>query len=61
MSWLEACFSTLMPFCTTSAGRRASACFTRFCISTAARSGLTDMSNVTVALKLPVFVLLDSM
>ena len=38
-----------------------SASFIRFCISTAARSGLDDMSNVTVAEKPPEFELDDSM
>ncbi len=48
-NWLGDCFSIEMPFFTTSAGKRDSAILTRFCISTAARSGLEDMSNVTVA------------
>ena len=60
MSWLGACFSTEIPFCITSAGRRDSASFTRFCISTAAKSGSAEMSNVTVAEKPPELELLDS-
>lgn len=53
-------FSTDMPFFTTSAGRRASAFFTRFWMSTAARSGSVEMSKVTAALKLPELELDDS-
>ena len=61
INWLEDCFSTLIPFCTTSAGRRDSASFTRFWISTAASSAFVDMSNVTVIDKPPELELLDSM
>ena len=61
ISLLAACFSTEMPFCTTSAGRRASAFFRRFWISTAARSGSVEMSKVTVAEKPPELELDDSM
>ena len=61
ISWLAACFSISMPFCTTSAGRRDSASLTRFCISTAAKSGSAEISNVTVAEKPPELELLDSM
>ena len=60
-SLLDACFSTEMPFCTTSAGRRASASFRRFWMSTAARSGSVEMSKVTVAEKPPELELDDSM
>ena len=61
MSWLGACFSTEMPFCITSAGNRDSASFTRFWISTAARSGSAEMSKVTVAENPPELELFDSM
>ena len=61
ISWLAACFSISMPFCTTSAGRRDSASFMRFCISTADRSGSAEMSNVTVAENEPELELFDSM
>ena len=60
-NWLAACLSTEMPFWITSAGRRDSASFTRFWISTAARSALVEMSKVTVAENPPELVLLDSM
>lgn len=60
ISLLDACFSTEMPFCTTSAGRRDSACFSLFWISTAAKSGSVDISKVTVAEKLPELELEDS-
>ena len=39
---------TVMPLVRTSAGMRPSAWLTRFCTSTAARSALRPMSNVTV-------------
>ena len=55
MSLLAVCFSTLIPFWTTSAGRRDSAFFTRFCTSTAASSGSTSMSNVIEAENPPEF------
>ena len=50
-----------MPFCTTSAGSRLSASFTRFCTSTAARSASVSMSKVIVAVKPPELVDDDSM
>ena len=59
-NWLGACFSTEIPFWSTSAGRRASASFTRFCTSTAARSTSVLTSNVTVIDKPPELELLDS-
>ena len=58
---LAACFSTVMPFCTTSAGRRDSAFFSRFWMSTAARSGSVEMSKVIVAENPPELELDDSM
>jgi hypothetical protein len=61
MSLLGACFSTEMPFCTTSAGRRDSAFLSRFWMSTAARSASVAMSKVTVAEKPPELELDDSM
>ena len=61
ISLLDACFSTEMPFCTTSAGRRDSASLMRFWMSTAARSGLVEMSKVTVTEKPPELELDDSM
>ena len=61
ISLLAACFSTEMPFCTTSAGSRLSASFTRFCTSTAARSASVSMSKVIVAVKPPELVDDDSM
>ncbi len=60
-SLLAVCFSILMPFCTTSAGRRLSAFFTRFCMSTAASSGSTPMSKVTMAEKPPALELVEVM
>ena len=60
-SLFGACFSMEIPFCTTSEGRRDSASFTLFWISTAARSGSVELSKVTVAVKEPVLVLEDSM
>ena len=59
-SLLAACFSMDMPFCTTSEGSLDSASLTLFCISTAARSGSVLLSKVTVAVKEPVLVLVDS-
>ncbi len=53
MSRLAVSLDTDMPFCTTSAGRRDSAFFTRFWMSTAASSGSVSMSNVTSAEKPP--------
>ena len=61
ISWLAACFSISIPFCTTSAGKRDSASLMRFWISTAARSGLVEMSKVTVAENPPELELFDSM
>ena len=55
------CFVTVMPLVRTSAGRRPSAWLTRFCTSTAARSGLRPMSKVTVIVESPLFVLDDVM
>ena len=49
------------PFCTTSAGSRASAFLIRFCMSTAANSGSTSMSNVTRAENPPELELDDDM
>ena len=49
-------FVTEMPLVRTSAGMRPSAWFTRFCTSTAARSGSRPISNVTVMLEKPVLV-----
>ena len=50
-----------MPLVRTSCGMRPSAWFTRFCTSTAARSGSRPISNVTVIVQKPVFVLEDRM
>ncbi len=58
---LAVSFDTEMPFCTTSAGSLASAFLIRFCISTAASSGSTSMSNVTRAEKPPELELDDDM
>ena len=54
-------FVTAMPFVRTSAGMRPSAWLTRFCTSTAARSGLRPISNVTVMVQKPVLVLDERM
>ena len=61
ISLLDACLSTEIPFWMTSAGSRASACFTLFCISTAAKSGSVSMSKVMVTVNEPELVLRDSM
>ena len=61
INWLADCFSTLIPFCTTSAGSRDSASFTRFCTSTAASSASVEMSKVMVMESPPELELLDSM
>ena len=50
------CLVTVMPLVRTSAGIRPSAWLTRFCTSTAARSGSRPMSNVTVIVDAPLFV-----
>ena len=47
---------TVMPLVRTSSGIRPSAEFTRFCTSTAARSGSRPTSNVTVIWHKPLFV-----
>ena len=60
-SRLAVSFETEMPFCTTSAGSLASAFLIRFCISTAASSGSTSMSNVTSAENPPELELDDDM
>jgi hypothetical protein len=49
-------FVTLMPFVRTSSGMRPSAELTRFCTSTAARSGSRPTSNVTVIEQKPLLV-----
>ena len=50
-------FVTVMPLVRTSSGMRPSAEFTRFCTSTAARSGSRPSSNVTVMEQNPLLVL----
>ena len=47
---------TVMPLVRTSAGMRPSAWLTRFCTSTAARSGSRPMSKVTVIVEAPLLV-----
>ena len=47
---------TLMPLVRTSVGIRPRTEFTRFCTSTAARSGSRDTSNVTVMVDTPALV-----
>ena len=52
-------FFVLMPYCLTAAGRLASACPTRFCISMVAVSRLVPTSKVASVLRVPSFPLVD--
>ena len=52
---------TVMPLVRTSSGIRPSAWLTRFCTSTAARSGSRSTSKVTVMVLKPLLVLEDVM
>ncbi len=54
-------FVTVTPLVRTSTGRRPRAEFTRFCTSTAARSGSRPTSNVTVIALMPLLVLAEVM
>ena len=52
---------TVTPLVRTSAGRRPSAWLTRFCTSTAARSGSRPISKETLIVETPLLVLEDCM
>ena len=53
--------ATVTPICLTSPGRRPSAWLTRFCTSTAARSGSRVTSNVMLMALKPLLVLDEDM